>query len=61
MKMLRNTINKNLQNLTMHHTDIPYNIFMFKVVLFKYSTYMFFIHSNLPWQFHICINLMTIS
>lgn len=29
----------------MHHTELPHNIFMFKVVLLKYSTYTFIFHT----------------
>lgn len=31
--------------MTMHHIELSHNIFMFKVVLLKYSTYMFSFHT----------------
>lgn len=31
--------------MTMHHIELPHHIFMFKVVLLKYSTYMFLFHT----------------
>lgn len=29
----------------MHHIELPHHIFMFKLVLLKYSTYMFLFHT----------------